>query len=88
MDKNYYLINETTNVCENIVVWDGNNDTWSQPQGYFLLEQDSTNSKAWAWNKETNDWEIHISDYANIGFIWDGSYLNTNEEKPTYIPQF
>lgn len=88
MTKNYYLINETTNVCENIVVWDGNTDTWKPPQSFFLLEQDSTPSKVWAWNKETNDWEICISDYANIGFTWDGSYLNTNEEKPTYIPKF
>jgi hypothetical protein len=78
--QNYCLINESTNVCDNIVVWDGNPATWTPPSGYLMLVQNTTPAKNWVWN--TDAWILDVVGEGQIGFTWDGVYLITNEPQP------
>jgi hypothetical protein len=85
-NKSYLLINEQTNVCENSIIWDGNPETWTPPANYLILEQSPIKMKVWMWNSETKDYELQIVDSGmQFGFIWDGTYLVTNESKPVIV---
>lgn len=81
--QNYCMVNEQTNVCDNLVLWDGNPDTWNPPAGYLMLIQDTTPAKNWVWDIENKIWVLAISGKGQIGFTWDGTYLITNESQPT-----
>jgi hypothetical protein len=79
--ENYYLINEQTNVCDNICVWDGNTEVWSPPDGILPLPQLTTPTKDWEWID--NQWQLVESiGNGSIGFVWDGVYLITNQPQP------
>jgi len=82
--QNYCMVNEATNVCDNVVVWDGNPNTWAPPAGYLMLVQATTPAKNWVWID--NAWVIEVSGEGQIGFTWDGTYLITNEPQPTKPP--
>ena len=85
--QNYCMVQESNNVCENVVVWDGNTDTWTPPSGYLMLVQSTTPSKVWAWDSVNNLWFLDITQgLGSIGFTWDGTYLTTNESQPTNPP--
>jgi hypothetical protein len=76
MTNRYCLIDESTSVCVNVVLWDGNLDTWSPPVGYIALPQETTPSKVWAWNTGLGDWSLVPSEPIGwTGFTWDGTYL-------------
>lgn len=81
-NKNYLMINTTTNVVDNICVWDGDMLTWSPPD-HLLMLLETTIAKVWGLN-ETNTDFILISKIGagGIGFTFDGEILTTNEEKP------
>lgn len=82
-DQNYCMVNETNNVCENICIWDGNPETWTPPAGYLMLVQATTPAKIWMWNAASQVWELGDQIGAGqIGFIWDGIYLITNDPQP------
>jgi hypothetical protein len=85
--QNYCMINEATNVCDNVVLWDGNPDSWTPPAGYLMLVQATTPAKTWGWDTQTMAWVL-VDDTGNgqIGFTWDGTYLITNEPQPTEPP--
>lgn len=85
--QNYCMVNETTNVCDNLVVWDGNPDTWTFPAGYLMLVQTTTPTKTWSLDAQTLTWAL-VNDMGNgqIGFTWDGTYLVTNEPQPIEPP--
>lgn len=80
--KNYCIIN-SENVCENIILWDGNTDKWQPPLGYTMLLQETTPSKIWGINSNRTDYEMidSVGD-GSIGFTWNGTHLITNEIKP------
>lgn len=82
--QNYCMVNEVTNVCENVTLWDGNPATWTPPVGYLMLIQAITPAKNWVWNQ--NEWVLEIEGEGQIGFTWDGTYLMTNEPQPTEPP--
>ena len=85
--QNYCMVNEATNICDNVVVWDGNPATWTPPAGYLMLVQAVTPAKTWGWDTQTMTWVL-VDDIGDgqIGFTWDGTYLITNEPQPTKPP--
>jgi hypothetical protein len=81
--QNYCMVNETTNVCENVVMWDGNPETWTPPSGSLMLIQATTSSKVWGYDAGNNVWSLVAGvGGGQIGFTWDGLYLTTNEPEP------
>jgi len=81
------MINESTNVCDNVCVWDGNPQTWTPPAGYLMLAQATTPAKIWQWNSVAKSWELVSVDGAGgIGFTWDGTYLTTDQPMPPVPP--
>ena len=86
MTQNYCMVNETTNVCDNITVWDGNPDTWTPPPGYLMLVQADTMALVWLWDAAIPDWVLAQEiGQGQIGFIWNGTELITNEPKPAKL---
>lgn len=75
------MVNNFTNIVENIVLWDGNLNTWQPPDNFTMLIQKSTPSLVWVFN-ETDWFLIEQIGQGQIGFIWDGKILTTNEPKP------
>lgn len=81
--KNYYIIDVENNVCENIVVWDGNTDTWNPPNGKLMLVQEITPTKVWRLSEGNVNYVLtdSVGD-GSIGWTWDGTRLITNESQP------
>lgn len=81
--QNYCMINKDKNICENIVVWDGNHDTWTPPLNCLMLVQDTTLTKIWNLNSDKTAYVLTNSvGHGDIGWTWDGTYLTTNEPQP------
>lgn len=83
-----YLIINPSNVVENIIVWNEENE-WKLPAGYTFLLKNTTPSKIWSWNLslETPSWElIQTTGMGDINDIWDGVTLTTTLPKPTNSP--
>jgi hypothetical protein len=77
--QNYLMIQE--NVVTNIVVWDGNTQTWQPPQNAIMLVEATTPIKTWGLiNKEYV--LVDSVGGAGIGFTYDGTYCVTNDTKP------
>jgi hypothetical protein len=84
--KNYLMINKETNVCDNIVLWNGNPETWTPPADYLMMELETVKPKVWVWNVDTKEYELQVADSGiQIGFTWDGTNLITNEDKPVIV---
>ena len=87
--QNYLMINESTNVVDNVCDWDGGNE-WTPPANTLMLVQATTPAMLWqpvAVDGKITDWvlEEQIGE-GQIGFTWNGSVLTTNEPKPP-IPE-
>lgn len=77
------MINNSTNVVDNVCEWDGNTDTWQPPQDYTMLVQATTPAMIWTLNSDSTDYVlVEQMDEAQIGFTWDGTVCTTNEPKP------
>lgn len=86
--QNYCMVNNETNICDNVCVWDGNPNTWTPPANYLMLVQATTPAKVWEWDLATETWSLGIEmGEGQIGFSWDGTYLITNQVQPTVAPQ-
>jgi len=82
-NQNYLMINNSTNVVDNVCEWDGNTDTWQPPQDYTMLVQATTPAMIWTLNSDSTDYVlVEQMDEAQIGFTWDGTVCTTNEPKP------
>jgi hypothetical protein len=80
--ESYFLINTTTNIVENTIDWNGV-DSWNVPDGYILVSRDSTPAKIWLLNEETRNFDlVTVLGAGDIGFLWDGSELMTNQAQP------
>ena len=78
------MVNTTTNVCDNVCVWDGNPDTWTPPSDQLMLVQATTPAKVWEWDGATETWVLGVEvGEGQIGFTWDGTYLITDQTQPT-----
>ena len=85
--QNYCMINEQTNVCDNICVWDGNPSTWTPPAGYLMLVQATVPAKIWEVGPTGLIYVLVVVVGAGqIGFTWDGTNLTTNESQPIVPP--
>jgi len=81
--QNYLMINQSTNVVDNVCLWDGNPETWQPPAGYLMLVQSTTMALVWMWDAPINDWVlVQRMGEAHIGFTWNGAECVTNEPKP------
>jgi hypothetical protein len=81
--QNYLMINQSTNVVDNVCLWDGNPNTWQPPAGYLMKPQATTMALVWVWDKPIDDWVLSQQmGQAQIGFVWNGSECVTNEPKP------
>jgi hypothetical protein len=83
--QNYLMINESTNVVDNVCDWDGGTE-WTPPANTLMLAQATTPAMLWqpviVENKIT-DWTLEQQiGQGQIGFTWNGSVLTTNESKP------
>lgn len=85
--QNYLMINQSTNVVDNVCLWDGNPDTWQPPAGYLMLAQSTTMALVWFWDAPIKDWVlVQRVGEAQIGFTWNGTECVTNEPKPAPLP--
>ena len=81
--QNYCMVNETTNICDNVTVWDGNPQTWTPPAGYLMLVQATTPSKNWVLDIANQVYVLTVEMGCGfIGFTWDGTYLITDQAQP------
>lgn len=77
------MINQSTNVVENICVWDGDVNTWLPPADTLMLVQADTTAIVWELNSDLKDYVLTEKiGVADIGFTWDGSVCITNLPKP------
>ena len=79
------MINQSTNIVDNICVWDGDTNNWQPPQGYLMLEQTLTPALVWVINVNKTDWILGKEIGAGqLQFTWDTTtqVLTTNEPKP------
>lgn len=80
------MINQTSNIVENIVYWDGDVNTWQPPQGYLMLIQADIIAQVWEsmiTDGKITDWVlVNQLGSGQIGFIWNGSVVTTNQPKP------
>jgi hypothetical protein len=82
--ENYLMIDETTNIVDNICIWDGDTTTWQPPENTLMLIQSTTPAMVWESNADQTDYVlVEVIGAGQIGFTWDGSILTTNEPKPT-----
>lgn len=82
--KNYLIIEN--NVVSNIVLWDGNTDTWTPPINSLVLAQDTTPAIVWVFDYTTAPYSAKLEEVigaGQIGFTWDGTKLTTNQPNPS-----
>ena len=87
--QNYLQIQN--NIVSNIIVWDGNLDTWTPPSDATMLIQ--ADIYAWIWisvidveTKKITDWVLDKElGCGGVGFTYDltTQTLTTNEPKPS-----
>ena len=82
--QNYLMILTTTNVVDNICLWDGDTNTWQPPADTLMLVQATTPAMIWEENADKTDYVLTEQVGAgSIGFTWDGTNCITNESKPS-----
>ena len=82
-NQNYCMVNNQTNVCDNVTVWDGDTSTWTPPANYLMLAQATTPAKVWVWSTTDDAWALGVQEGAgSIGFTWDGEFLITADPMP------
>ena len=84
--QNYFVVEN--NVVNNLVVWDGDVNTWQPPADATMLVQATTTALLWQSNNQTPPaWVLTpMVGAGNIGFTWNGTDLVTNEPEPTEPP--
>lgn len=89
MEKNMsdvYLVIQN-DVVTNLVVWDGNPDSWTPPADSIQLVAATTPAKVWVHDPVQNTWSIGVVvGEGGPGFTWDGTYVITNEAQPDPVP--
>lgn len=81
--QNYLVIE--ANVVTNVVVWDGNPNTWNPPSDALMLIQADTEALVWDLNADKTDFVlIEVIGRGQIGFTWNTitQVLTTNQPKP------
>jgi len=87
--QNYLMVNQSTNVVDNICVWDGDINTWQPPTDTLMLIQADTEALVWQAvhvdEKITDYVLVEILGAGAIGFTWNTTtqVLTTNQPKPS-----
>jgi len=85
IDQNYLIIEN--NIVTNIVVWNGDTNVWTPPNGSIALIQATTPAMVWSAPTETKPSVlIEVVGAGGIGFTWDGTFVITNQLQPVYVP--
>jgi hypothetical protein len=90
MTTQNYLVVEN-NVVTNIVLWDGDTNTWQPPADATMLVQSTTPAMTWVQTlppttPPTSSLQ-QVMGAGNIGFTWNGTVLTTNQPEPTTPPK-
>jgi hypothetical protein len=85
-NQNYLQIE--SNVVTNLVLWDGDTNTWQPPADATMLVQATTPAMVWELNNATPPVYVLTEEIGvgQIGFTWDGSVLITNQQQPPNPP--
>lgn len=81
------MINESTNVVDNVCLWDGNPETWQPPAEYLMLVQATTPALIWKLDTTTtpSSWKlVEVIGAGEIEFTWNTTtqILTTNQPEP------
>jgi len=77
-----YLVVES-NVVTNLVVWDGDTNTWQPPADATMLVQATTPAMIWKLSGEPPVYVLsEVIGSGDIGFTWNGTVLTTNQPQP------
>ena len=86
--QNYLMVSEVSNIVENVIVWNGDVNSWQPPNGYLMLPVQTTPAVVWLPVKENDvviDYVLtEVMGAGSINDTWDGSVLITNEPKPIF----
>ena len=86
--QQYLMLNESTNVVDNICVWDGDTNTWQPPENTLMLVQATTPAMVWELSSDKTNYVLtEVIGAGATEFTWDGSVLITNEPQPAPIKQ-
>jgi len=86
--QTYLMLNQSTNIVDNICVWDGNTNTWTTPANTLMLVQETTPAMVWRLDTDKINYVLtKVNGVGQIGFTWDGSVLTTNEPQPAPVTQ-
>jgi len=86
--QQYLMVNESTNIVDNICVWDGDTNIWQPPANTLMLVQATTPARVWVLSSDKTTFVLQeVIGVGQIGFTWDGSVLTTNEPQPKPITQ-
>jgi hypothetical protein len=84
-NQNYFVVEENT--VNNLVVWDGDVNTWQPPANATMLVVDTTPAMVWEITTDKPPTYVLVEKIGEggIGFTWNGSVLTTNQPMPTPI---
>lgn len=87
MLQNYCLVNtqNVPNICDNVIVWNGDTSIWNPPSSHLALPQETTPTKIWVFNEGSYSLQDSVGG-GSIGWTWDGTYLITSEPQPVNPP--
>ena len=79
--QNYFVVEN--NVVTNVVVWDGDTNSWSPPEGAVMLPEKTTPTMIWMVPEGATSYVLtEVLGEGAIGFTWNGTVLTTNESQP------
>lgn len=85
--QNYLMINQETNIVDNIVIWNGDTQSWNPPSEYLMLPLATTMALDWFWSDTLQDWELQENmGNGNVGDTWNGTACVTYGAKPIDPP--
>jgi hypothetical protein len=71
------------NVVTNVVIWDGDINTWQPPTDATILIQATTTALLWQLDVSSKTYIlVPVVGAGQIGFTWNGTVLTTNEPQP------
>jgi hypothetical protein len=83
LEQNYLIIEQ--NVVTNCVLWNGDTNKWTPPQGSIALVQSIIPARVWDLDTTLTPPAYVLVEQlgqGQIGFTWDGTVLTTNEPQP------
>ena len=82
------MLNESTNIVDNAIEWDGNTNTWQPPLGYLMFVKATTPAMVWQLDTDKTNYVLtEVVGAGWINFTWNGSVLTTNDPQPAPVVQ-